>query len=338
MVNVGKQKRAIIWSVVLIILFACCTGCTVAIITPEPTATPRANVTATATPPPGLLQTTTGGPMLPPAATATPTLTPTPLIHIVQEGEVLGVIAYQYGVSVEAIQAANGIEDPRYLQIGQALVIPAGERDAETITGLLLPTSTPMPLKVRGIALYETPVGSLWCLGELFNPNDQALTNLEVWVAIFDTSGALAADKTAFAAADLLPAGKSIPFGVLFDTPPEGWTNFQVHPIRGDVIGDLSDLYVPLSIDESDGQLVDNQFRITGTVHNVDPERAAARVYVVATIYDAQGKVSGFRTQLLPLEADLSPGASIPFDILLSFYGFSPADYAVLAVGRVGTE
>ncbi len=338
MTNLGKQVQAVVWIMVIIALGVGCAGCNGAIITPEPTATPRANATATPTSPPGLLQTTTGGPMLPPAATATPTLTPTPLIHIVQEGEVLGVIAYQYGVSVEAIQAANGIEDPRFLQIGQALVIPIGERDTETITGLLLPTSTPMPLEVRGVTFYETPVGSLWCLGELFNPNDQTLTNLEVWVALFDASGALAAEKTVFAAADLLPGGESIPFGVLFDTPPAEWANFQVHPIRGDVVGGLSDLYVPLSIDKPDGQLAGNQFRITGTVRNTDPQRAAARIYIVATIYDAQGKVAGFRNQPLFLETVLSPGERAPFDMLLSFYGSSPADYAVFAVGRAGTE
>lgn len=52
---------------------------------------------------------------------ATPTL---PLIHTVAAGETLYVIALDYGVTVEAIVAANGLEDPNRLQVGQELLIP----------------------------------------------------------------------------------------------------------------------------------------------------------------------------------------------------------------------
>jgi LysM repeat protein len=45
-------------------------------------------------------------------------------VHIVQWGETLSMIAEHYGVSVEAIMAANGIYDPDYVYVGQKLVIP----------------------------------------------------------------------------------------------------------------------------------------------------------------------------------------------------------------------
>ncbi|WP_419166771.1 LysM peptidoglycan-binding domain-containing protein [Candidatus Palauibacter sp.] len=44
--------------------------------------------------------------------------------HTVQNGHTLGWIGQQYGVSVAALQAANGNINPRRLQIGQQLVIP----------------------------------------------------------------------------------------------------------------------------------------------------------------------------------------------------------------------
>ena len=47
-----------------------------------------------------------------------------PLIHWVVAGETLYAIALEYGVTVEAIVAANGLEDPNRLQVGQELVIP----------------------------------------------------------------------------------------------------------------------------------------------------------------------------------------------------------------------
>jgi len=45
-------------------------------------------------------------------------------IHVVAEGEIPWSIAQQYGVSVEELLAANGIEDPTTVQIGEELQIP----------------------------------------------------------------------------------------------------------------------------------------------------------------------------------------------------------------------
>jgi LysM repeat protein len=54
----------------------------------------------------------------------TPTPTPTPRIYVVQPGDTLSQIAFQFDVSVEALAARNSIEDPRNLQTGQKLIIP----------------------------------------------------------------------------------------------------------------------------------------------------------------------------------------------------------------------
>lgn len=53
-----------------------------------------------------------------------------PQIHEVQSGENLTVIATTYGITVEALMAANGLTDADILQIGQELVIPGGTGDA----------------------------------------------------------------------------------------------------------------------------------------------------------------------------------------------------------------
>lgn len=56
-----------------------------------------------------------------------PTAPPTPVpqrTYVVQEGDTLGSIAQQFGVTVEAIQAANQIDDPNQITVGQVLVIP----------------------------------------------------------------------------------------------------------------------------------------------------------------------------------------------------------------------
>lgn len=44
--------------------------------------------------------------------------------HEVQQGETLSSIARQYGVSVQEIVEANGLDDPDHIQPGQSLYIP----------------------------------------------------------------------------------------------------------------------------------------------------------------------------------------------------------------------
>ena len=47
-------------------------------------------------------------------------------VHIVRQGETLRSIASMYGVTWEAIAAANGIVNENYIWVGQRLVIPGG--------------------------------------------------------------------------------------------------------------------------------------------------------------------------------------------------------------------
>lgn len=47
-----------------------------------------------------------------------------PRTHIVQKGETLLEIALRYGVTMQALQAANNISDPDHIEVGQVLVIP----------------------------------------------------------------------------------------------------------------------------------------------------------------------------------------------------------------------
>jgi LysM repeat protein len=87
--------------------------------TERPQATPTANPTSSPTPIP--TATPTPAPTAPPtpASTAVPART-----YVVEQGDTLAAIAQQFGVSIEAIQAANEIEDPDEINIGQVLVIP----------------------------------------------------------------------------------------------------------------------------------------------------------------------------------------------------------------------
>jgi LysM repeat protein len=104
---------------------------TVQIVLPtRPTAT-----TATATPTPNQVASLADSPgvaivnMTPlasPTVTPSPTATPTPLFtfHTVKADETLITIAAHYGISTEALLAANDIRDPNQLEPGKHLLIP----------------------------------------------------------------------------------------------------------------------------------------------------------------------------------------------------------------------
>ena len=95
---------------------------------PSPSAAPPATPAPTPAPTPTPRPTPTWVPTATPVATATPIRTPTPaaspLVHVVVRGETLGGIADRYGVTLAAIQEANGIANPSLIRVGERLVIP----------------------------------------------------------------------------------------------------------------------------------------------------------------------------------------------------------------------
>ncbi|MBN1979560.1 MAG: LysM peptidoglycan-binding domain-containing protein [Anaerolineae bacterium] len=324
-------------SILCILLAAVLTACGT-VLTPQPTPGP----TSTATPLPGetlAIGPAGTAPALPLADTATPTVSPTPIVYVVQSGDTLLGIAMEYGVSVEAIQRANGIENPQFLRVGQELLIPTGEEEKESSSGgLLLPTPTPIPFDVQGVACYETPASSLWCLGEVVNTAPAPVTNVQMLVTLFDSDGQRMAEADTFVAADLIPPGDRAPFGVLFVDPPPGQTVPRVTTLRGEVAGELTASYVSMSAVEIEGKLSGPQFEVSGKAQNDSTERSAGRVSVTVTTYDANGFVTGFRQEAVELEAPLAPGTSAPFSMLLNFHGDSPADFSIVAIGLASTE
>jgi LysM repeat protein len=77
--------------------------------------------------------------------------------HTVVAGDTLSGIAKEYGTTVEAIVAANGISNPELIVIGQVLSIPVEETGSVSTSATFTtptPTATPMPPTVTPT---ETP-------------------------------------------------------------------------------------------------------------------------------------------------------------------------------------
>ncbi len=89
-------------------------------------------------------------------------------IHVVQRGETLFRIALKYGTTVEAISEANGISDPRYLAVGQRLLIPGAKID--TPGAVTLHTVQPGETLATIARGYDTTVADLTATNRVTNP------------------------------------------------------------------------------------------------------------------------------------------------------------------------
>jgi len=311
------------------------------IVTPEPTQTPSPSPQPSGTPVEIVRRTPTAGASDVLLDSVTPTVTSTPFSHVVQKGDTLQAIAFDFGVSVEALQSANGIENPQFLQVGQRLVIPVAEATDQTTLGQLLPTPTPHPIQIQGFAFYETPVDSLLGLGEVANTSAMTLTNVQVRAVLLDSSGQPLVETNTFTSMDIVaPEGRS-PFSILFTTPPPDWASYQVTVIRGQAAGVLTSDYLPVSVLEVEGNWTGPQFRVDGLVKNVSAQRIAESVEIVVTTYDGHGTVTGFRRSALTPDAvglNLPPGGEQAFSLSLTTHEGTPADFAVAALGRAANS
>lgn len=143
----------------------------------------------------------TGGPSNPtaqPTATSVPSTGgqnpipeefPTTVIHVVRRGDVVFNLARTYGSSVNAIIAANGLNNNGFIREGQSLVIPVRAVPATPTAAPLTPTATAVPGGTGGpvgttsytvqpgdslIAIaqrYRTTVSALEQLNGITNPN-----------------------------------------------------------------------------------------------------------------------------------------------------------------------
>ncbi|MBN2006101.1 MAG: LysM peptidoglycan-binding domain-containing protein [Anaerolineae bacterium] len=310
-----------------------------AIVTPPPTATPLPTATPTlrttaALSPSGFLT------PIPPTATLTPTPSPTPVVHVVAQGDTLFGIALEYGVGMDALVQANGLDVNQYLSIGQTLVIPmdmeeeGGELSMVAPVGhMILATPTPLPLDIVGATLYQTPVGGVWCMGEVANTTDGPITNMQVQVTLVTADGIPLQSSIALAAADYLAPEARAPFAVLFKSPPTGYADVHVSLLRGEAVSAITAGFVPLDVAQPSGAVSGPQYRVTGLLIN-NTGAAVRRMTVVVTLYNKEGQVLGYRQTVLDAETALPAGQSREFRILLTPQGLEPpASFQILAWG-----
>ena len=312
-----------------LLLVALLAGCgQVITVSPTPTAQPTPTI-AIAVGAATEFPTPTPAPYTP-APTPTPTITPTPVLHSIGAGQSLLVIANQYGLSVAALQEANGILDPRTLQIGQQLIIPREEELDETSNTTSTPT--PVPLEIENVHFSESSIGGLWVLGEVVNPNDFPLEQVRVGVALTDAAENDITQASALVALDLLDPDERSPFAVLFGEAPDAFERYRTFPLSA-VPAYVGSYYRDLEIRDLEygGQRYAAN-TVNGTIYNFGPEEAVS-VQVILTAYDPLNRVIAMRT-IDPEYNVVPPGGETQFTAVLAPVGGPIARVVALAQGR----
>ena len=328
------QQRWVWMALGLVLVAGCGT-----IITPPPSPTPTSSSLSPATGP-----TSTAAAVLltpiPPTPTFTPSPTPTPVMHLVESGDTLFGVSLEYGITLDALLAANGLDVDDYLRIGQGLIIPLdtesesiGVEGAVPASILLLPTPTPLPLETSGLSLYRTTMGDIWCMGEVVNTTANPVTDLQLQVTLVDGLGTPLVSGVTLAASDYLPGGACAPFAILFREPPPEASDMSVTLLRAESIGAITAGFVPLTVSGLEGQVSGPQYRVTGRLLN-DSGGTVERATVVVTLYDDEGRVIGYRQSMLASQGRASAGANVEFSVLLTYHGGAePASFQVIAWG-----
>jgi LysM repeat protein len=317
----------ITFSLTCLVLFGGC-GQVITRVTPTPSTTPtpgvELTVAATARP------TSTPAPYTP-APTATPTITPTPVIYRIASGDNLLKIAHKFGVSVAGIQDANGITDPRSLRVGQELLIPV-EETGESGQGTPTSQPTPLPFAVQSLTFSNTPLGGLWCFGEVLNSTGAYLEQAGINIQLLDDQGKVVAEEQAYVGIDLLRPGAKAPFAVRFASPPQSFSSYQALPWKG-VPGYVGSYYLDLEVRDIAGEGERYAtYTVSGVVANVGPEDAV-EITVTVTLYDALGRVIGMR-RAVPDHNVILRGGQTTFSVELTPAGGPVSSFHAEAQGR----
>lgn len=294
-------------------------------VTPTPQATPTLALTQAATRRP----TATPAPYTP-APTPTPTITPTPVIYAIRGGDSLLGIANQFGITVQALQEANGITDPRYLQVGQELVIPR----PVAAPGADTPSATPtaLPFAVENVSFNRTPLGELWCFGEIHNTTGADLEQAGVTITLLDEAHKSLAQVQTPVGLALVPAGGRAPFAVRFPQPPATFASYLASATGG-VKGFVGGYYRDLAVRDMKGEGERyTAYTVRGNVLNTGPEDAVD-VQITVTLYDGLGRVIGMR-RAAPDHNVVPRGGQTSFTIALTPSGGPVAGWRADALGH----
>lgn len=187
-------------------------------------------------------------------------------------------------------------------------------------------------LRVMGAACYETPLGSLICLGQVYNAFDLPVDQVQVEVQLLARDGTLLASQETFVSRWVIPAGAAGPYRVLFDRVPEGYAGAYCFTKAGQVVSDVETRYTALTLKQVSGAFVLDQYQITLSIINTSP-RTVEQIAITMTLLNAYDEITGFRRMYLAPDRRLPPGESLTLTLKVIPQGQNTVAFDAFAEG-----
>lgn len=235
---------------------------------------------------------------------------PTPLTHVIVEGNTLLSIAIRYGVELADLLLANPEVNPRLLIVGESLNIPRSGAQGP------IPTATPVPIDLSPVACYGSKTDGLTCLLTASVSGDTAVEGVVALVTLVDADGQAFATEAAYGSTNLVIPGHRLPLIANFGPQPIQFASASSIVISALKASDQDRRYAALDLQvdntsiSPDGQSA----RATGSVGFSGDKQAGLRLVILALGED--GVPVGVRTWEAPDE-----GSSFEFDIAVFSLG-----------------
>jgi len=253
---------------------------------------------------------------LAPTPTLTPTLTPTPapVTYTVTEKDDMFGVALRYGISLDALKAANPTVIPNLMSVGTVLIIPITPTPVSPGTSQETPTQTPDPFSPLRLAMapvcYRDALGGAYCFVQLENLSQSPVENPSVRFTLTDAD-ATRLEMDGILPLNILPAQQTIPAVAYFPAPiPE---SFEISAQILDWLPVMPDdtRYLEAEIAPEPPVIAyGGGFAEAAGVVTI-PEDEADYVWVLGVVYDSNGQVLGLRRW--EAEVPLSTSGSMPF-------------------------
>ncbi|MBP7962240.1 MAG: LysM peptidoglycan-binding domain-containing protein [Caldilineaceae bacterium] len=174
-------------------------------------AAPAAVILATSTPNPGLVPTFTPVPLatsVPAAAASDTSGGADGQIYVVEAGDSLGGISVRFGVTLDALMAANQLTNPDFVFVGQRLTIPTGTAAAIQPSESTPALSAPVPASPDGVIVGSVSGGGDLAAEQLLivNDSDNAF-NLQGWTLQISGGSGSGTPVYTFGSVPLFPGG-----------------------------------------------------------------------------------------------------------------------------------
>ena len=188
-------------------------------------------------------------------------------------------------------------------------------------------------LQITGAACYETPVGSLICLGQVLNTLSLPVEQVQVEVQLLAGDGKVLAAQDTFVSRRMIPAGAAGPYRVLFERVPDGYTEAYPFVHTGRVIDGPDTHYATaLALKQVSGAFMLDQYQITLSVINKSPD-PVEQIAVTMILLDKNERVTGFRRMVLDPSRRLSAGESLTLSLKVIPQGSDTVTFDSFAEG-----